>query len=182
MTMKDKSNLIWIDLEMTGLDTQRDYIIEIASIVTDKNLNILAEGPNLVIHQLDEIINNMDEWNTKQHGRSGLIEKVKSSKITETQAEKETIKFLEQFVFSGQSPLCGNTICQDRRFLARCMPELEEFCHYRNLDVSSIRELGKRWYFEQTDNFQKSSNHRALGDIRDSIEELRYYRKTIFRL
>ena len=182
MTMKDKSNLIWIDLEMTGLDTQRDYIIEIASIVTDKNLNILAEGPNLVIHQLDEIINNMDEWNTKQHGRSGLIEKVKSSKITETQAEKETIKFLEQFVFSGQSPLCGNTICQDRRFLARCMPELEEFCHYRNLDVSSIRELGKRWYFEQTDNFQKSSNHSALGDIRDSIEELRYYRKTIFRL
>ena len=140
--MKDKSNLIWIDLEMTGLDTQRDYIIEIASIVTDKNLNILAEGPNLIIHQPDEIINNMDEWNTKQHGRSGLIEKVKSSKITETQAEKETIKFLEQFVFSGQSPLCGNTICQDRRFLARCMPELEEFCHYRNLDVSSIRELG----------------------------------------
>ena len=182
MTMKDKSNLIWIDLEMTGLDTQRDYIIEIASIVTDKNLNILAEGPNLVIHQLDEIINNMDEWNTKQHGRSGLIEKVKSSRVNETKAEKETIKFLEQFVFSGQSPLCGNTICQDRRFLARCMPELEEFCHYRNLDVSSIRELGKRWYFEQTDNFQKSSNHRALGDIRDSIEELRYYRKTIFRL
>ena len=110
MTMKDKSNLIWIDLEMTGLDTQRDYIIEIASIVTDKNLNILAEGPNLVIHQPDEIINNMDEWNTKQHGRSGLIEKVKSSRINETQAEKETIKFLEQFVFSGQSPLCGNTI------------------------------------------------------------------------
>jgi len=182
MTMKDKSNLIWIDLEMTGLDTQRDYIIEIASIVTDKNLNILAEGPNLVIHQPDEIINNMDEWNTKQHGRSGLIEKVKSSRINETQAEKETIKFLEQFVFSGQSPLCGNTICQDRRFLARCMSELEEFCHYRNLDVSSIRELGKRWYFEQTDNFQKNSNHRALGDIRDSIEELRYYRKTIFRL
>ncbi|CAI8344112.1 MAG: Oligoribonuclease [Gammaproteobacteria bacterium] len=182
MTMKDKSNLIWIDLEMTGLDTQRDYIIEIASIVTDKNLNILAEGPNLAIHQPDEVMNNMDDWNTKQHGRSGLIDKVKKSTINETKAEAETVKFLEQYIFKGQSPLCGNTICQDRRFLARCMPELEEFCHYRNLDVSSIRELGKRWYFEDIDNFQKSSNHRALDDIRDSIDELRYYRKTIFKL
>ncbi len=182
MTMKDKSNLIWIDLEMTGLDTQRDYIIEIASIVTDKNLNILAEGPNLIIHQPDEIMSNMDDWNTKQHGRSGLIDKVKESTINETTAEEETIKFLEPYILKGQSPLCGNTICQDRRFLARCMPELEEFCHYRNLDVSSIRELGKRWYFEDIDNFQKSSNHRALDDIRDSIEELRYYRKTIFKL
>ncbi len=182
MTMKDKSNLIWIDLEMTGLDTQRDYIIEIASIVTDKNLNILAEGPNLAIHQPDEVMNNMDDWNTKQHGRSGLIDKVKKSTINESKAEAETVKFLEQYIFKGQSPLCGNTICQDRRFLARCMPELEEFCHYRNLDVSSIRELGKRWYFEDIDNFQKSSNHRALDDIRDSIDELRYYRKTIFKL
>ena len=182
MTMKDKSNLIWIDLEMTGLDTQRDYIIEIASIVTDKNLNILAEGPNLAIHQPDEVMNNMDDWNTKQHGRSGLIDKVKKSTINETKAEAETVKFLEQYIFKGQSPLCGNTICQDRRFLARCMPELEEFCHYRNLDVSSIRELGKRWYFEDIDNFQKSSNHRALDDIRDSIDELRDYRKTIFKL
>tara|TARA_Y100000741_G_scaffold318170_1_gene265239 strand:+ start:851 stop:1393 length:543 start_codon:yes stop_codon:yes gene_type:complete len=180
--MKDKSNLIWIDLEMTGLDTQRDYIIEIASIVTDKNLNILAEGPNLAIHQPDEVMNNMDDWNTKQHGRSGLIDKVKKSTINESKAEAETVKFLEQYIFKGQSPLCGNTICQDRRFLARCMPELEEFCHYRNLDVSSIRELGKRWYFEDIDNFQKSSNHRALDDIRDSIDELRYYRKTIFKL
>lgn len=182
MTMKDKSNLIWIDLEMTGLDTMRDYIIEIASIVTDKNLNILAEGPNLTIHQPDEVMNNMDDWNTKQHRRSGLTDKVKESIINESKAEAETIKFLEQYVFKGQSPLCGNTICQDRRFLARCMPELEEFCHYRNLDVSSIRELGKRWYFEDIDNFQKSSNHRALDDIRDSIDELRYYRKTIFKL
>ncbi len=182
MTMKDKSNLIWIDLEMTGLDTQRDYIIEIASIVTDKNLNILAEGPNLVIHQLDEVMNNMDDWNTRQHGRSGLTERVKNSTINESQAEDDTIKFLEQFVHKSQSPLCGNTICQDRRFLARCMPKLEDFCHYRNLDVSSIRELGKRWYFEDIDNFQKNSNHRALDDIRDSIDELRYYRKTIFKL
>ncbi len=182
MTMKDKSNLIWIDLEMTGLDTQRDYIIEIASIVTDKNLNILAEGPNMIIHQPNEIINNMDEWNTSQHGRSGLIENVKASDINESRAEHDTIKFLERFVMKGQSPLCGNTICQDRRFLARCMPELESFCHYRNIDVSSIRELGKRWYYEDIDNFQKNSNHRALDDIRDSIDELRYYRKTIFKL
>ena len=182
MTMKDKSNLIWIDLEMTGLDTQRDYIIEIASIVTDKNLNILGEGPNLVIHQLDEVMNNMDDWNTRQHGKSGLTERVKASTINESRAEDDTIKFLEQYIHKSQSPLCGNTICQDRRFLARCMPELEEFCHYRNLDVSSIRELGKRWYFEDIDNFQKNSNHRALDDIRDSIEELRYYRKKIFKL
>ena len=182
MTMKDKSNLIWIDLEMTGLDTQRDYIIEIASIVTDKNLNILAEGPNLLIHQPSEVMNNMDEWNTRQHGKSGLIERVKQSSINETKAEEDTIKFLEQFVHKSQSPLCGNTICQDRRFLARCMPRLESYCHYRNIDVSSIRELGKRWYFEDTDNFQKNSNHRALDDIRDSIDELRYYRKTIFKL
>ena len=182
MTMKDKSNLIWIDLEMTGLDTQRDYIIEIASIVTDKNLNILGEGPNLVIHQLDEVMNNMDDWNTRQHGKSGLTDRVKASTINESRAEDDTIKFLEQYIHKSQSPLCGNTICQDRRFLARCMPKLESFCHYRNIDVSSIRELGKRWYFEDIDNFQKNSNHRALDDIRDSIEELRYYRKKIFKL
>ena len=180
--MKDKSNLIWIDLEMTGLDTQRDYIIEIATIVTDKELNILGEGPNLIIHQIDEVMNNMDDWNTNQHARTGLTEEVKMSTINEIQAESDTIKFLEQYIFKGESPLCGNTICQDRRFLARCMPKLEDFCHYRNLDVSSIRELGKRWYFEDIDNFQKNSNHRALDDIRDSIDELRYYRKTIFKL
>ncbi|MBT3548550.1 MAG: oligoribonuclease [Gammaproteobacteria bacterium] len=180
--MKDKSNLIWIDLEMTGLDTQRDYIIEIATIVTDKNLNILAEGPNLVIHQIDEVMNNMDDWNTNQHARTGLTEEVKLSTINEEQAENETIKFLEEFIFDGESPLCGNTICQDRRFLARCMPRLEAFCHYRNLDVSSIREVGKRWFYDDMDNFKKHGNHRALGDIRDSIEELKYYRKTIFKL
>ena len=180
--MKEKTNLIWIDLEMSGLDTQTDYILEIATIVTDKNLNILGEGPNLVINQPDEVMNNMDNWNTNQHTKSGLIHRVKDSDVTETLAEQQTIKFLEKFVFKGQSPLCGNTICQDRRFLARCMPELESYCHYRNVDVSSIRELGKRWYFEDTDNFQKNSDHRALGDIRDSIDELRYYRKTIFKL
>tara|TARA_B100001063_G_scaffold94051_1_gene87601 strand:- start:1787 stop:2329 length:543 start_codon:yes stop_codon:yes gene_type:complete len=180
--MKDRSNMIWIDLEMTGLDTQRDYIIEIASIVTDKNLNILEEGPNLVIKQPDEILNGMDKWNTDHHGRSGLVQKVQESNITESIAETKTIDFLAKYTIKGESPLCGNTICQDRRFLARCMPNLERFCHYRSIDVSSIRELGKRWYFEDMDNFQKNSNHRALDDIRDSINELRYYRKTIFKL
>ena len=180
--MKDRSNMIWIDLEMTGLDTQRDYIIEIASIVTDKNLNILDEGPNLVINQPDEVLNSMDQWNTNHHNNSGLTEKVKDSNITESIAEKQTIDFLSKYVLKGVAPLCGNTICQDRRFLARCMPQLEAFCHYRSIDVTSIRELGKRWYFEDIDNFQKKSNHRALDDIRDSIEELRYYRKTIFKL
>jgi oligoribonuclease len=182
MTMKDKSNLIWIDLEMTGLDTQRDYIIEIATIVTDKELNILGEGPNLIIHQIDEVMNNMDDWNTKQHARTGLTKEVKASTINEVQAENDTIEFLEEYILKGESPLCGNTICQDRRFLARCMPKLEAFCHYRNLDVSSIREVGKRWFYDDMDGFQKHGNHRALGDIRDSIEELKYYRKTIFKL
>ena len=182
MTMKDKSNLIWIDLEMTGLDTQRDYIIEIATIVTDKNLNILGEGPNLIIHQIDEVMNNMDDWNTRQHARTGLTKEVKASTINETQAENDTIAFLEEYILKGESPLCGNTICQDRRFLARCMPKLEAFCHYRNLDVSSIREVGKRWFYDDMDGFQKHGNHRASGDISDSIEELKYYRKTIFKL
>ena len=180
--MKDRTNMIWIDLEMTGLDTQRDYIIEIASIVTDKNLNIIDEGPNLVINQPDEVLNSMDQWNTNHHNNSGLTQKVRESSITESIAEKQTIEFLSKYVPKGVAPLCGNTICQDRRFLARCMPKLESFCHYRSIDVTSIRELGKRWYFEDIDNFQKNSNHRALDDIRDSIEELRYYRKTIFKL
>ena len=180
--MKDRSNMIWIDLEMTGLDTQRDYIIEIASIVTDKNLNIIDEGPNLVINQPDEVLNSMDQWNTNHHNNSGLTQKVRESTITESIAERQTIEFLSKYVLKGVAPLCGNTICQDRRFLARCMPQLEAFCHYRSIDVTSIRELGKRWYFEDIDNFQKKSNHRALDDIRDSIEELRYYRKTIFKL
>ena len=180
--MKDRSNMIWIDLEMTGLDTQRDYIIEIASIVTDKNLNIIDDGPNLVINQPDEVLNSMDQWNTDHHNNSGLTQKVRESNITESIAERQTIEFLSKYVPKGVAPLCGNTICQDRRFLARCMPRLESFCHYRSIDVTSIRELGKRWYFEDIDNFQKNSNHRALDDIRDSIEELRYYRKTIFKL
>ena len=178
--MKDRSNMIWIDLEMTRLDTQRDYIIEIASIVTDKNLNIIDEGPNLVINQPDEVLNSMDQWNTNHHNNSGLTQKVRESSITESIAEKQTIEFLSKYVPKGVAPLCGNTICQDRRFLARCMPQLESFCHYRSIDVTSIRELGKRWYFEDIDNFQKNSNHRALDDIIESIEELRHYREHVF--
>ena len=175
-------NLIWIDLEMTGLDPDSDRIIEVATVVTDPNLSVLDEGPSLVINQSNTLLDSMDEWNTVQHGRSGLTDRVRSSVLTEKEAMNQTLDFLKKWVPEGSSPMCGNSIGQDRRFLARCMPKLESFCHYRNIDVSSIRELGKRWYFEDIDNFQKNSNHRAIDDIRDSIEELRYYRKKIFRL
>lgn len=178
---KDK-NLIWIDLEMTGLDTQQDKIIEIATIVTDSELNILAEGPMLAIHQSDEIMAGMDEWNTKQHGGSGLTKRVAESTINEAEAEKQTISFLEQYVSKGKSPMCGNSICQDRRFLARCMPELEAFFHYRNLDVSSLKELAVRWSPKITRGFVKNSSHLALDDTRDSINELIYYREHFIKL
>lgn len=173
---KDK-NLIWIDLEMTGLDTQQDKIIEIATIVTDSELNIIAEGPMLAIHQSDEIMNGMDEWNTRQHGGSGLTKRVKESTIDEAEAERQTIAFLEQHVTKGKSPMCGNSICQDRRFLARCMPELEAYFHYRNLDVSTLKELAARWAPDIAKGFTKNSSHLALDDTRDSINELKYYRE-----
>lgn len=179
---QDANNLIWIDLEMTGLDTQNDVIIEIATIITDRELNILAEGPNLAIHQGDEILNAMDEWNTNTHGKSGLTERVRKSDIDEAEAERQTLAFLEQYVPKGKSPMCGNSICQDRRFLARCMPELEAWFFYRNLDVSSVKELGQRWAPEMAKGFNKKSNHLALDDIRDSIEELKYYREHFFKL
>lgn len=174
-------NLIWIDLEMTGLDTFNDVIIEIATIVTDKHLNVLAEGPMLAIHQSDEILAGMDDWNQKQHGGSGLIERVRQSTITEAQAEAETLEFLKQYVPKGASPICGNSICQDRRFLARCMPALEDYFHYRNLDVSTLKELAKRWAPNVADGFTKESSHLALDDIRDSLDELRYYREHFLR-
>jgi len=180
-SQKDK-NLIWIDLEMTGLDTQQDKIIEIATIVTDSELNILAEGPMLAIHQSDEIMSGMDEWNTKQHGGSGLTKRVAESTLDEAEAEKRTIAFLEQYVSKGKSPMCGNSICQDRRFLARCMPELEAFFHYRNLDVSSLKELAVRWSPKITKGFVKNSSHLALDDTRDSINELIYYREHFIKL
>lgn len=172
-------NLIWIDLEMTGLNSQTDYIIEIATIITDSQLNILAEGPVLAIHQQEAVLAKMDDWNQKQHGESGLIARVRASTINEAEAEARTLEFLSQYVAAGKSPMCGNSICQDRRFLARCMPQLEAFFHYRNLDVSTLKELARRWY-PGNRGFNKTSIHLALQDIRDSIEELRFYRERLF--
>ncbi len=178
---QDANNLIWIDLEMTGLDTTSDLIIEIATIVTDSQLNILAEGPVLAIHQSDEVLRAMDEWNTRQHGGSGLTERVRASKLDEHAAEQQTIEFLAQYVPANASPMCGNSICQDRRFMARCMPELERYFHYRNLDVSTIKELANRWAPVVAKGFKKGSTHLALDDTRDSIRELVYYREYFFK-
>jgi len=174
---QDPNNLIWIDLEMTGLNPEADRIIEVATIVTDSQLNILAEGPVIAVHQDDHIMNSMDEWNTRTHGKTGLTERVKNSRTVENEAEKQTIDFLKQYIGKNQSPMCGNSICQDRRFLARHMPELEAWFHYRNLDVSSIKELAKRWKPELLGGYSKKNTHQAMDDIRESIEELQYYRK-----
>ena len=182
MPQQNPENLIWIDLEMTGLDPLEDRIIEIATLVTDKNLKILEEGPSLVIKQSDEMLNGMDEWCTTQHGKSGLTDRVKNSSISESTAEAVTLAFLEKYVPLGRSPMCGNSICQDRRFLARWMPELEEFFHYRNLDVSSLKELVRRWSPDVCEGFTKESSHLAMNDIKDSIAELQYYRKTILSI
>jgi oligoribonuclease len=178
----DAANLIWIDLEMTGLDTQHDEIIEIATVVTDVNLNILAEGPVVAIHQPQRILDGMDEWNQRQHGGSGLIERVSTSAYNEAKAESDTIDFLRAYVPEGASPMCGNSICQDRRFLARTMPRLEAYFHYRNLDVSTLKELVNRWAPSLCEGFKKEGRHLALDDIRDSIAELRYYRNHFLRL
>ena len=178
----DASNLIWIDLEMTGLDTQRDEIIEIATIVTDANLNVLAEGPVIAIHQPQPVLAGMDAWNQRQHGESGLLERVRGSAFNEAKAEADTLEFLRAYVPKGASPMCGNSICQDRRFLARTMPGLEDYFHYRNLDVSTLKELVNRWAPSLSDGFKKAGRHLALDDIRDSIAELRYYRDHFLRL
>lgn len=180
--IKDPLNLIWIDLEMTGLDTEKDVIIEIATIVTDKDLNVLGEGPILAIHQPDALLDGMDEWNTRQHGQSGLTERVRNSAISMAEAEQNTIEFLQQFVDAGVSPMCGNSICQDRRFLSRQMPKLEAFFHYRNLDVSSVKEIAKRWRPELLKGFKKQGSHLAMDDIKDSIAELSYYREVFFEM
>lgn len=174
-------NLVWIDLEMTGLEPATDRIIEIATIVTDSQLNILAEGPVLAIHQSDEVLAGMDEWNTTHHGRSGLTQRVRESKVTEAEAERATIEFLKGFVEAGASPMCGNSICQDRRFLANYMVELEEFFHYRNLDVSTLKELAKRWRPDVAQGVVKKGAHLALDDIRESIQELVHYREHFLR-
>ena len=182
MPQQNPENLIWIDLEMTGLDPMEDRIIEIATIVTDKNLKVLEEGPVLAVKQSDEMLDDMDDWCTTQHGKSGLTDRVKNSSISEATAEAVTIAFLEKYVPHGRSPMCGNSICQDRRFLARWMPELEEFFHYRNLDVSTLKELARRWAPEVSEGFSKESSHLAMDDIKDSIAELQYYRKTMLSI
>ncbi len=175
--MKNNQNLIWIDLEMTGLSPEKDRIIEIATVVTDTQLNILDEGPVLAIHQDDTRIAGMDEWNTRQHNQSGLVKRVRESKVTEAHAEKATIEFLQLYLDKGKSPMCGNSICQDRRFLCNYMPELAAFFHYRHLDVSSLKELVIRWRPQLLSGVVKQSKHLALDDIKDSIEELKYYRQ-----
>ena len=171
------SNLIWIDLEMTGLDPQNDQIIEIATVVTDSELNELAEGPVLAIHQPDAVLAGMDEWNTKQHGGSGLTERVRNSAVDMAAAERQTLAFLEDWVGRGASPMCGNSICQDRRFMARWLPQLEAYFHYRNVDVSTLKELARRWKPDVYRAFDKKSKHEALADIYESIDELRHYRQ-----
>ena len=172
-----KDNLIWIDLEMTGLDPFRDQIIEIATIITDNNLEVLAEGPVIAIHQPETVLMEMDEWNTRQHGQSGLVERVRNSSYDLARAEEATVAFLRQWVPPGESPMCGNSICQDRRFLARLMPRLEAHFHYRNLDVSTLKELARRWKPDIVDGFEKKNSHLAMDDIRESIAELAYYRE-----
>jgi oligoribonuclease len=180
--LKQKDNLVWIDLEMTGLDPDGDLIIEIATVVTDKHLVVLAEGPVVAVHQSDEVLAAMDEWNTTQHGASGLTERVRSSNISESDAEQQTLTFLRQYAEAGLSPMCGNSICQDRRFLSRYMPELAAFFHYRNLDVSSLKILAQLWVPEVAARFTKQATHLALADIHDSIRELRFYREKLLKL
>jgi oligoribonuclease len=175
-------NLVWIDMEMTGLDPDNDRIIEVAAVVTDANLNVLAEGPVIAVHQSDATLDKMDNWNKGTHGRSGLIDRVKASTIDEAQAEEQLIAFLKQWVPANKSPMCGNSICQDRRFMARGMPKLEAFFHYRNLDVSTLKELCRRWKPELASGFKKAQKHTALADIIESIEELRYYREHFIKL
>ncbi len=179
--MQDAGNLIWVDMEMTGLNPDRDVIIEIATIVTDSNLTTLAEGPVIAIHQSDARLDAMDEWNTTHHNNSGLVARVRASDYDERRAAAETLAFLEKWVPKGASPMCGNTICQDRRFMSRHMPELEVYFHYRNLDVSTLKILMQRWRPELEAGMSKSGSHLALEDIRESVEELRYYREHFLR-
>lgn len=179
--LNNANNLIWIDLEMTGLDPRHDHIIEIAAVVTDPNLNVIAEGPVFAIHQSEELLNGMDEWNTRQHNQSGLVKRVQDSQVTEQMAEAQMLEFLQKHTLPGKSPMCGNSIWQDRRFLAAYMPELEKYFHYRMVDVSTIKELALRWAPVIYNGFKKESAHLALSDIHDSINELRYYREHLLK-
>jgi len=179
---QDQNNLIWLDMEMTGLKPESDCIIEIAMVVTDAQLNIVAEAPVLVVHQADAILDGMDSWNKSTHKKSGLIEKVKASTLTEAVVERQMIEFLREYVPASTSPMCGNSICQDRRFMARGMPQLEAYFHYRNLDVSTLKELAKRWKPQIMPGMTKHGKHEALADIHESIEELKYYRTHFLNL
>ena len=178
----DKGLLVWMDLEMSGLDVERERILELATLITDHELNIVAEGPELIVHQSDELLARMDDWNRQHHGDSGLTERVRASSLSEAEAEQLTLDFIAAHVGPREAPLAGNSIHQDRLFLARYMPRLEAHLHYRNVDVSTVKELGRRWYPEAYEaRPRKKGSHRALDDIRESIEELRYYRKALFR-
>jgi len=179
---ESNSHLIWIDLEMTGLDPEKERIIEIATIITDKNLNLIAEGPVFAVHQSDQILEKMDEWCTNTHGQTGLTQRVKRSSISEHQAEQETINFLKQHLPAGKSPMCGNTVSQDRRFLNKYMPQLENYFSYRHIDVSTLKELAKRWRKDLLAGYQKNGTHLALDDIRESIDELKFYRQHFIQM
>ena len=179
---ENNQRLVWIDLEMTGLDPEQERIIEMATIITDEQLELVAEGPVIAIHQSDELLDAMDEWCTRTHGESGLTQRVRESKVSEAEAEQQTLAFLKEYLPAGTSPLCGNSIGQDRRFLVTYMPELEAFFHYRNLDVSTIKELARRWRPDVLEGVKKQGSHLALDDIRDSINELRHYRDHFFKL
>ena len=179
---QDNNNLIWLDMEMSGLLPDSDRILELAVVITDANLNVLGESPVLVVHQSDAVLDGMDAWNKSAHSKSGLIDKVKASTLNEAMAEERMIEYLKPFVASGKSPMCGNSICQDRRFMARHMPKLEAYFHYRNLDVSVFKELARRWKPKVYDGFKKASKHEALADIYESIDELKYYREHFIKL
>jgi len=179
---QDQNNLVWIDMEMTGLGPDTDRIIEVALVVTNAQLETVAEAPVLVVHQSDEVLDGMDDWNKKTHGKSGLIEKIKASKLTESEVEEKMLEFMTQHVGKRTTPMCGNSICQDRRFMARYMPKLEDYFHYRNLDVSTLKELAKRWRPELSKGLSKHGKHEALADIYESIEELKYYREHFLRM
>ncbi|WP_298157695.1 oligoribonuclease [Ferrovum sp.] len=179
---QDKNHLVWVDMEMTGLDPMRDRVIEVALVVTNNALEVVAEGPVLVIHQPDEVLDAMDDWNKGTHQRSGLIDRIRASTLTEAEAEEQLVEFLKAHVPAGESPMCGNSVCQDRRFMANYLPRLEQYFHYRNLDVSTLKELSKRWKSAVYSAFKKSGKHEALADILESIDELRHYRTHFIRL